>query len=142
MYFLVIVSNSFANKLLALNVLNTLAVKSFINVFKYSFKSLVVILSNISSPLSLLFLNSRIFLYIIGSTLTFLTYRTLSFPKKSNLISLSSKLSICSTLNDITPTVSASSSPFSFPTLKAKLSIKYNAVANCLVLVLSLNKFS
>ena len=36
---------------------------------------------------------------------------------------------MCSTLKDTVPTVSASSSPFSFPTLRANISIKYTAVA-------------
>ena len=60
-----------------------------------------------------------------------LTYLTLSFPKKSNFIFESGKKLMCSTLREQTPTVSASSSPFSLPTLNARLSIKYNAQANC-----------
>ena len=60
-------------------------------------------------------------------------------PKKFNLIILSSYKIICSFLKDVTPTVSA----FSFisffpPTLNAKLSIKYNAVASCFLLISSL----
>ncbi len=39
---------------------------------------------------------------------------------------------MCSTLKEQQPTVSASSSPFSFPTLNASLSIKYNAVPSYL----------
>ena len=131
-----------ANKLLALYVLKTLAVNPSINVFKYSFISLVFILSNISSFFVLFLLNSTKLLYTGSVTVNVLTYLTLSLPKKSNLICKLSKFSICSTLNEITPTVSASSSPFSLPTLNAKLSIKYNAVANCLIFKSLLNKFS
>jgi len=42
----------------------------------------------------------------------------------------SSSILICSTLKEQHPTVSASSSCFSFPTLNASLSIKYAATPN------------
>lgn len=38
---------------------------------------------------------------------------------------------MCSTRSEQQPTVSASSDPFSFPTRKANLSIKYMATARC-----------
>jgi len=51
-------------------------------------------------------------------------YHIESFPKKSKVIYSLSSIVICSTQREQQPTVSASSSPFSFPTHNANLSIK------------------
>ena len=110
-----------------------MAVNPFKIELKYSFKELELISSNNSSFFVLPVIKSCKFLYTFACTETFLQYLTESLPKKSNLIILSPSNMICSTLNDVTPTVSASSLvSFDPPTRNAKLSIKYKAVANCL----------
>ena len=63
--------------------------------------------------------------YTIFSTEIVLKYLILSLPRKSSVIQLSTSKRMCSTRSEQQPTVSASSSPFSFPTRKASLSIRY-----------------
>lgn len=88
------------------------------------FKSEASILSNKSILPYFPFINFYILAQHKLVTSTMWWYLIESLPKKSNsTLSYSGNLR-CSTLKEQQPTVSASSSPFSFPTLKANLSIK------------------
>src|SRR5271155_4714813 len=75
------------------------------------------------------------FLKTWGSTSTVFKYRIESFPRKSKVTLLGGSNVICSNRREQQPTVSASSSPFSFPARKANISMRYIAVARCLVSV-------
>lgn len=70
-------------------------------------------------------MNPYIAIQTLGRIFTVFSYLIESLPRKSNFIWLLGKVSMCCTLKEQHPTVSAYYSlSFSFPALKAKISIK------------------
>ena len=102
-----------------------MAERSSMESFKNSFSFDAFTISKMSSVGYLACVNFSSKSYTIYSTSTVLRYLIESLPRKSKVTLLSPSKRTCSHLREQQPTVSASSFPFSLPTLKASLSIRY-----------------